>query len=67
MQQWEYLQVAVHEHHWHDGRGRGGKLRAAGDSQAALEDLGLEGWELVGIASGQFSSTYRLFLRRPKE
>jgi hypothetical protein len=76
MQRWEYLSVHVEKYHWSDRLGRRGDVPRAGrpylptvenahNSGQLLHELGEQGWELVGIASGD-AYQYRLFLKRPK-
>ena len=73
--QWEYLEVYVFPdpEEWMDSTGRVGKMpmvhtRTAAyrwpTSAEALNTLGAEGWELVGIVTA--SQGYRLLLKRPQ-
>lgn len=76
MQRWEYLAVHFEGRHWADSLGHRGDVVNAGrpynetvnnDHQPGklLNELGDQGWEVVGVASGD-ASDYRLFLKRPK-
>ena len=68
MQQWEYFWVEVDEtlRGWSDSKGDTGEFPNT-SSQALLTELGAQGWELAGVASGQSPNQYRLFFKRPKE
>jgi hypothetical protein len=66
MGQWEYLEVNLDlaKKTWRDSDGREGKLRK-GSAAPALNELGVEGWELVTtVANG--GTTQRLLLKRPR-
>ena len=72
MQSWEYLQVCVIDRNWADSLGRNGQL-APGPGldwrlvTPLLNELGGEGWELVGTTSGDGrANIYQLFLKRPR-
>ena len=75
MPQWEYLEVYTFEGAWADNRGRRGDLdevvkvknRIAHSRATLLNDLGSQGWELVGLECP--ASAYdpvTLFFKRPK-
>lgn len=71
MQRWEYLNVFMKRLEWTDSLGRSGDLPArgssvTGDPTGLLNELGGQGWELTGIASGDGNDVYQLFLKRPK-
>ncbi len=68
MQQWEYFWVNIDEtlRGWSDSKGDTGSFPNT-SSQALLTDLGAQGWELAGVASGQSPYQYRLFFKRPKQ
>jgi hypothetical protein len=72
MQQWEYIDLFLRGSSWADSTGRSGKLPATridGTNTLALSpvlnELGTEGWKVVGIMPG--STTTRIILTRPKE
>jgi hypothetical protein len=67
LQQWEYLEVHVdlRKKAWKDNDGRRGKLKK-GSLGAALNDFGLEGWELAsGWPPDGDGGTGRLIFKRP--
>ena len=68
MQQWEYFWLEVDETvgAWRDSKGDTGKFPNT-SSQGLLTELGGQGWELAGVAPGQFPYQYRLFFKRPKQ
>jgi hypothetical protein len=85
MQQWEYLEVLVHYYgismkqvgEWHDSMGRRGnlvrmELEGHGfwyHSGGLLNELGAQGWELVGIEEDPVQgsgSGVKWVLKRPK-
>lgn len=71
---WEYLELRVHALHdfWADSLGRGGKLSSGTGGQhgaaGVWNALGDEGWELVGIASGDPpNQSYLAIFKRPRQ
>ena len=74
MQQWEYKDVHVAATTWTDGTGSRGSLQRfaheAGHSfwsaNQLLNELGSEGWELIGSAAGA-ADHYVLFFKRPRQ
>ena len=71
-EQWEYLEVYLTGRHWADSTGAGGDLSEVSvggqphaNTSELLDDLGTVGWELVAAMPGQYSGTYKLFLKRP--
>ncbi len=65
MNQWEYLEVMVdfEKKVWKDSEGRRGKLRK-NSVALALNELGIEGWELVASLT-ENASSHRLLFKRP--
>jgi len=65
MNQWEYLEVMVDlgKKVWKDSEGRRGKLRK-NSVALALNELGIEGWELVASLT-ENASSHRLLFKRP--
>lgn len=65
MNQWEYLEVILDlsKKAWRDSEGRRGRLRK-GSVALALNELGIDGWELV-TSLHQGNLTHRLLLKRP--
>lgn len=73
MQRWEYLTLFVQDASWSDSLGRHGELAAArhvgvytGDPTILLNELGMEGWELSGVAGRDGEGNHRLFFKRPR-
>ena len=77
MEKWEYLTVQVTLGEWYDSTGRKGKTDLLSDFVAGneykvyhptelLNDLGEEGWEMVGVAGTDSSQRYKLFFKRRK-
>ena len=64
MQCWEYLTVYVQSRSWHDSLSRRGSFPENRQPAELLNELGEQGWELVGTSSGSDASVYRLFLKR---
>jgi hypothetical protein len=73
MAQWEYLNVHVFESSWIDSQGRKGKLPTARPEGADFDfpntavlanQLGGEGWELAGVATGQYVDSHSLTFKR---
>jgi hypothetical protein len=58
---WEYHVMLVRDNTPHDpfGNAKGGV------AHEVLNDLGTEGWELVGVAGSDSTAMYRLFFKRP--
>jgi hypothetical protein len=71
MQKWEYLTVYVSGDEWFDGHGKSGMLPkysekfSVSNPMDTLISLGIDGWELSGVASGHNTASYQLFLKRP--
>ena len=74
MQPWLYLCVMTWDADWADSAGRTGKFPqvkgrfSSGDwhdPASLLNELGKEGWELVGTVSGATAGCYKLILKRP--
>ena len=65
MGQWEYLEVLLDlaKKTWRDSEGRRGKLRK-GSVALALNELGIEGWELAASMS-ENGTAHRLLFKRP--
>ncbi len=65
MGQWEYLEVLLDlaKKTWRDSEGRRGKLRKSSVA-LALNELGLEGWELAAALT-ENGSAHRLLFKRP--
>jgi hypothetical protein len=65
MGQWEYLEVLLDlaKKSWRDSEGRRGKLRK-GSVALALNELGIEGWELAAALT-ESGSAHRLLFKRP--
>jgi hypothetical protein len=65
MNQWEYLEVLLDlsKKSWRDSEGRRGKLRK-GSVALALNELGIEGWELAASMS-ENGTAHRLLFKRP--
>ena len=65
MGQWEYLEVRVDlsKKSWRDSEGRQGKLRK-GSVALALNELGIEGWELSASLT-ENGTAHRLLFKRP--
>jgi hypothetical protein len=64
MQRWEYIMVEI-PHNLGKMKIEGGKI----ESQLYINQLGEEGWELVGIEQtwpGSALSDYILFFKRPR-
>lgn len=75
MQAWEYLEIELRESKWSDSLGRGGELESfidssspypARNSAALLNELGAQGWELIGVQGSEYVSRAKLYLKRPK-
>ena len=81
MQSWEYLEIELVSQawrgggarEWKDSMGRSGKLEPLGqnflNSTPLLNELGAQGWELVGVQSYETNgNTFgaKLFLKRPR-
>jgi hypothetical protein len=76
MQRWEYLTIFISTVTWQNSLGRTGTLRniypralesdRVGDPTELLNELGEQGWDLVGVNSGYTLTTYKLFLKRPR-
>jgi hypothetical protein len=68
VQQWEYLEFKVDLEHrqWRGGVNNSEGKLAGANSQALLNELGAQGWELAGVG-GDTDFVYRLFFKRPKE
>jgi hypothetical protein len=77
MEKWEYLTVQVTLGDWYDSTGRKGKNKVLADFVVGnddkvydptelLDNLGEEGWEMVGVASTDSSQRYKLFFKRRK-
>jgi hypothetical protein len=74
VQNWEYLEVEIkelgsyHPHPWQDSMGRSGELKRLGEelsnSAPLLNELGAQGWELVGVYSPGRAA--KLILKRPR-
>ena len=71
---WEYLEAYVYQDDWIDSSGRRVSLKSETKMHNAnthftaspiLNELGTQGWELVGIVF-QDMSLYRLFLKRQR-
>jgi hypothetical protein len=78
MAKWEYLTVQVTLGEWYDSAGRKGKNNLLSEFVAGNEDkvyhptellnnLGEDGWEMVGVASTDSSQRYKLFFKRHKQ
>jgi len=70
VQGWEYLEIAIQGHRWSDSMGRSGVLdeMLGGhflNSAPLLNELGAQGWELVGVQSTP-SYESKLILKRPR-
>ena len=67
MQRWEYLTLFVSRLSWSDSLGRQGEVprlvgwQSQGDPTELLNQLGDQGWELVGADDG------KLYLKRPRQ
>ena len=76
MQRWEYHEVFVAGLRWGDSVGRygevprgveiGARFPVQGTMMSAANELGAEGWELVGVISTNDLNHYRLVFKRPK-
>ena len=77
MEKWEYLTVQVTLGDWYDSTGRKGRNNVLADFVVGnddkvyvptelLDNLGEEGWEMVGVASTDSSQSYKLFFKRRK-
>jgi hypothetical protein len=77
MDKWEYLTVQITLGDWHDSTGRQGKNNVLSDFISGnadkvydptelLNNLGEDGWEMVGVASTDSSQRYKLFFKRRK-
>jgi hypothetical protein len=77
MEKWGYLTVQVTLGDWHDSTGRKGKTDVLSDFTVGntdkiyaptelLNNLGEDGWELVGIAGTDSSQRYKMFFKRRK-
>lgn len=60
MTKWEYIRVS-YDHCIFDGSG--GTILFQEDLDVKINQLGLEGWELVGIDSHDDNNTYYVFKR----
>ena len=75
MQKWEYMELLAGPRTWQDSAGQAGETPSIGTASLErwwsvtpiLNELGTEGWELVGIApySTHAFSGFRLFFKRP--
>lgn len=75
-QKWEYIELRVFGPDWADSRGNAGRLvslpiKQGGAAQwrwtsPVLNELGEEGWELVGMADDASPNAYTAFFKRPK-
>ena len=67
MQEWEYLELTLDlaKRTWRDSDGRRGKLRR-GAAAPALNEVGLEGWELAATL-GENERRARLLFKRPRQ
>lgn len=74
MQKWEYLEMLVQSMYWIDSMGRSGRSTSQFHPEylqcqlcvpsSLINELGEQGWELTGVASGTMSDT--LFFKRPR-
>ncbi len=75
VQQWEYLEIRVGGGWWFDSagqRGMGNHLNPETETGQLpwsspiprLQELGRDGWELVGTVAGPELGGYKLFLKR---
>jgi hypothetical protein len=69
---WEYLEVYVFDGSWTDSSGRKGRLKEVSvgslargfrDTTPLLNELGRQGWELIGT-TGSSVTCYKLWLKR---
>lgn len=72
MQRWEYLHAGIFGRRWLDSHGRSAWLSVRQDREgelvdasAVLDELGEQGWELVGFGT-DVGSIQHLILKRPK-
>ncbi len=70
MQRWEYLELVYlgNEAAWLDSNGefgRVGRVRQTHMLTDKMNELGTDGWELVGVV-GIDEAYYRLIFKRPK-
>jgi hypothetical protein len=70
MQRWEYHTITTYAYNWADSIGRTGRLPREGppmygDPTGMLNELGEQGWELIGVAA-RAGGDCQLFLKRPK-
>ena len=74
MQRWEYLSLSVFAAspgtgmgiQWRESTGRAGHTTTEDEFiKSVVNQLGLERWELAGVAGSDRETNYRMFFKRP--